>query len=190
MRESTADQILASAKQMVQTRGYNAFSYADISERVGIRKASIHYHFPTKAKLCQSLAQHYRQECLRELEQIAETVADPVEQLQRLAQRYRDPLSDDSLCLSAMLAADIVTLPKEVQEEVGTFFSEVEGWVAGVIKQGVEAGKLKSSADSLEVEARALMSGLQGTQLAARAAGWDTEQFDAVASRIIDALRA
>lgn len=190
MRESTADQILASAKQMVQTRGYNAFSYADISERVGIRKASIHYHFPTKAKLCQSLAQHYRQEFTRSLAQIEETVSDPIEQLQRFAQLYREDLNDDRLCLCGMLAADILTLPQEVQDEVGTFFSEVEAWVAGAIQRGGEAGKLKAPKDAIEAEARSLVSGLQGTQLAARAAGWGAEEFDAVTNRLIDALRA
>lgn len=190
MRESTADQILESAKQMVQTRGYNAFSYADISERVGIRKASIHYHFPTKAKLCQSLAQHYRQEVARELEQLTETVADPIEQLQKFASIYRECLSDDRLCLGGMLAADILTLPQEVQEEVGAYFGEIEAWVAKAIERGCEAGKLQSPASTLEIEARALISGLQGAQLAARAAGWDGDRFDAVANRLIDGLRA
>lgn len=190
MRESTSDQILAAARQMVQTRGYNAFSYADISERVGIRKASIHYHFPTKANLCQSLAQSYRQEFVQNLQQISESVADPVEQLQGLARMYRDGLSEDRLCLCGMLAADILTLPPEVREEVGTFFNEVETWIAGTLESGAKAGKLKSPGKKAAVEARSLLSGLQGTQLAARAAGWEPEQFDAVADCLIDTVRA
>ncbi len=190
MRESTSDQILAAARQMVQTRGYNAFSYADISERVGIRKASIHYHFPTKAKLCQALAQRYRQEFMESLEQLSETVADPGERLLGFAKIYRDNLSDDRLCLCGMLAADILTLPQEVRNEIGAFFTEAEAWIAETLEAGAATGELKSPGKSAAVEARLFLAGIQGTQLAARAAGWDAEQFDAVARCSVDALRA
>ena len=44
-----------SAQHLVQTRGYHAFSYADIAEEVGSRKASIHYYFPSKTDLGKAL---------------------------------------------------------------------------------------------------------------------------------------
>jgi TetR/AcrR family transcriptional repressor of nem operon len=43
------------AEQLVQTRGFNGFSYADIAAEIGISKASLHYHFPTKAMLGERL---------------------------------------------------------------------------------------------------------------------------------------
>jgi len=60
-RVDTAKQILDVAQEMVQTRGYNAFSYADISAQVGIRKASIHYHFPNKSDLGKEVVARYRE---------------------------------------------------------------------------------------------------------------------------------
>ena len=50
-RSTTAEDILDRAEALIQTRGYSAFSYQDISDTLGIRKASIHYHFPSKTDL-------------------------------------------------------------------------------------------------------------------------------------------
>jgi TetR/AcrR family transcriptional repressor of nem operon len=56
----TIDQLLDAAQELAQTRGYNAFSYRDLAERVGIRSASIHHHFPSKADLGRALVARYR----------------------------------------------------------------------------------------------------------------------------------
>ena len=48
--DATRSRILDVAEQLVQTRGFNGFSYADISAELGITKASLHYHFATKAE--------------------------------------------------------------------------------------------------------------------------------------------
>ena len=45
----TADRILDIAERLVQTRGFNRFSYADIAAELGITTASVHYHFPARA---------------------------------------------------------------------------------------------------------------------------------------------
>src|ERR1700760_1947386 len=51
MQGETAERILDAANSLLISRGYSAFSYADVAEAVKIRKASIHHHFPTKAGL-------------------------------------------------------------------------------------------------------------------------------------------
>ena len=55
------DELLRHAENLVRRRGYSGFSYADVSERVGIRKASIHYHFPTKEIMVSTVLDSYRQ---------------------------------------------------------------------------------------------------------------------------------
>lgn len=47
----TRDKILDVADDLVQRVGLNAMSYTHISDAVGIRKASIHHHFPRKEDL-------------------------------------------------------------------------------------------------------------------------------------------
>ena len=58
-RSDTGEQILDRAEALIQTRGYSAFSYQDISEALGIRKASIHYHFPSKTDLGIAVVDRY-----------------------------------------------------------------------------------------------------------------------------------
>src|SRR5580693_4503080 len=70
------------ALEMIQTRGYNAFSYQDLAERLNIRKASIHYHFPTKEDLGVGLIQD-RLERIRDWQDsIREKNLPPVERMQ------------------------------------------------------------------------------------------------------------
>src|ERR1700733_8531548 len=57
---AAATAILNVAERLAQTRGYNGFSYADISAQLGVTKASLHYHFPTKAELGRALIERYR----------------------------------------------------------------------------------------------------------------------------------
>ncbi len=56
------EQILEVATELVQTRSYSAFSYQDLSDRLGITKASIHYHFRTKEDLGTAVAEKYNTE--------------------------------------------------------------------------------------------------------------------------------
>ena len=55
----TAARILDVAERLVQVRGFNGFSYADISAEVGITKAALHYHFAGKADLGLALITGY-----------------------------------------------------------------------------------------------------------------------------------
>ena len=43
----------------MQTCGFNGFSYADIAAELGITKASLHYHFQSKAELGDALIARY-----------------------------------------------------------------------------------------------------------------------------------
>ena len=59
-RRQTSDRVLHIAAALVQTRSFNAFSYADIARTVGIRKASLHQHCAPKAALGVALVARYR----------------------------------------------------------------------------------------------------------------------------------
>jgi TetR/AcrR family transcriptional repressor of nem operon len=72
----TSIRILDVAERLVQTRGFNAFSYADIARALHITTASLHYHFPTKAKLGERLIERYRASFLAALDHIDESCRD------------------------------------------------------------------------------------------------------------------
>lgn len=189
MRTSTSEQILETAMQMAQTRGYNAFSYADISEVVGIRKASIHYHFPTKSSLGQALVRRFREDLVQKLQQIKEESSDPAIQLMGLARIFDDNLKDNSLSLSGILGANILTLPAPVREEVKIFFEEMETQVADILQAGCDGGAF-AIGSPVRIEAQSLIANLHGAQIAARAAGWQSGQILEIMERFLASLRA
>ena len=167
MKKNTAQDILDVARDIVRNRGYSAFSYADISERVGIRKASIHYHFPSKEELAKALVEQYRETMARACDRIAQSGASPDRQLMQFANLYRDGLKQDQICLCAMLAADFAVLPQSIHNEVQAFFQQTEAWLASLLQAGNDAGIWNYDL-SAEQEAKGLIAMLQGAQLLAR----------------------
>ena len=63
-------QILNVAETLIQTKGYNAFSYKDISELVGVKTSSIHYYFPAKEDLGKEVVKQHIDLLVNELEEL------------------------------------------------------------------------------------------------------------------------
>src|SRR5271168_5491364 len=78
-----ATAILDVAERLAQTRGYNGFSYADIAAELGVTKASLHYHFPSKAELGRALIVRYHGLFGAALDSIDGQTKSPHEKLKR-----------------------------------------------------------------------------------------------------------
>ena len=130
----TARRILDVAERLVQTQGFNGFSYADISAEMGITKASLHYHFATKAALGSALITRYGAEFGRALDEIDRSASDAREKLRRYAGLYAEVLRQHRMCLCGMLAADYTTLPAAMRAGVKEFFDLNESWLARVFE--------------------------------------------------------
>jgi TetR/AcrR family transcriptional repressor of nem operon len=166
----TAERILDLAQRLVQTRGYNAFSYADIASELGVKNAAIHYHFATKDLLGKELIARYRAAFLLRLQDIDRAV-DAGRKLRDYAQIYIDVLKqDDRLCLCGMLAADLATLPRPMRDEVRRFFADNERWLASVLSAGKAAGQLRF-AGSADAMASLVLDALEGGMLVSRCQG-------------------
>ena len=186
MRADTSQRILDTAERLVQTRGFNGFSYADIATTLGVTKASLHYHFPAKAELGHRLIERYERKFLAALEGIDQTSTTARDKLKRYAQIYADVLRKNRMCLCGMLAAEYATLPKPMREEMKHFFDENERWLTTVLKQGQKARELKFSGPAHEV-ARALVGSLEGAMMLARSFG-EVSRFETAASRSLAEL--
>jgi TetR/AcrR family transcriptional regulator, transcriptional repressor for nem operon len=187
-KEDTAQRILDVAQQLLQLRGYNAFSYADIAEIVGIRKASIHYHFPGKQDLATALVVRYRSTFSQLRSQIDQQTNHAITKLESFANLYLQGLQDGRVCVCGMLAEDFTTVPPVVRDEVKAFFSDNEAWLTQVLFQGIETGVIDCQGN-LEVEAQLLLTSLQGAQLIARSYN-DPARFEAIVQRLIRGLVA
>lgn len=166
-KTDTVTQILDIALRLVQERGYNAFSYGHIAEEIGIRRAAIHYHFPSKDDLGRELVIYYRKHCTQMFEQIDRETSDPLEKLKKFIGLDAHLLDLGRVCLGGVLAAEIATLPAAVVAEVNTFFAETEKWIAQNLTAGHEAGQFRTFEQPLAA-ARSFLAGVQGALLLAR----------------------
>jgi TetR/AcrR family transcriptional regulator, transcriptional repressor for nem operon len=184
---ATAGRILDIAERLVQTRGYNGFSYTDISAELRIRNASIHYHFPSKTDLGKRLVARYREKFMKALAELEARTPDARRRLRTYVGFWSQVLRDrDRMCLCGMMAADIATLPKAVRAEIKQFFDENEAWLVRSLNVGRKAKTLRL-AGSPEVEARLLTMGLDGAMLVARSYG-EPRRFDEIATRLLQGL--
>jgi TetR/AcrR family transcriptional repressor of nem operon len=182
----TAERILDVAEALVQSRGFNGFSYADVAESLGISKAALHYHYPGKAELGEALIERYARRFGDALAAVDRDEPDATAKLRAYARLYADVFQDDRMCLCGMLAADYATLPDPMRERVVRFFDDNERWLARVLDAGRRHGTLRFHGSARSV-ARTLVGGLEGAMLVARPYG-DIKRFRSAAALLIDGL--
>ncbi len=180
---AAARAVLDVAERLAQTRGYNGFSYANIAAQLGVTKASLHYHFPSKAELGRALIDRYRADFSAALKAIAQNESDPRAKLHRYAALYESVLRNERMCLCGMLAAEYATLPSPMQKGLTTFFDENERWLKAVLEDGLRSGVFRFG-DSTSKRARVLLGALEGAMLVARSYG-DPRRFHATAGQVL-----
>lgn len=184
----TAERILDIAERLVQTRGFNGFSYADIAEALQVTKASLHYHFPAKADLGRRLIERYEENFRAALARIDAESRDAREKLRRYAAIYGDVLGDQRMCLCGMLAAESATLPQAMRDELRHYFDENERWLVEVLKQGKREGVLRFTGSAAQA-AQTLIGALEGAMMIARSYG-EPARFKSVSQRLLADLGA
>jgi TetR/AcrR family transcriptional regulator, transcriptional repressor for nem operon len=182
----TSARILDVAEQLVQVRGFNAFSYADIAAQLKITKAALHYHFAGKAELGEALIARYAQRFGLALAAIDADGGLAPAKLSCYADLYLKVLRRQRMCLCGVLAAEYQTLPNAMRDAVIGFFDDNETWVQAVLEQGRDEGTLKFAGSARDT-ARMIVGGLEGAMLVARPYG-DTERFQAAAENLLSSL--
>jgi TetR/AcrR family transcriptional repressor of nem operon len=182
----TATRILDVAEGLAQTRGFNGFSYADIAADIGITKASLHYHFPSKAELGRALVRRYSERFMEALTSIEGSDLTVAEKLRHYVDLYEAVLVRNRMCLCGMLAAEYATLPEQVQLEVRSFFDRNEEWLTRVVEAGAREGAVRCPGTPGEL-ARLLTGSLEGAMLLAYSYG-APERFVESAGRLLGQL--
>ncbi len=182
----TRSRILDAGEKLVQLRGFNGFSYADIAAEVSLTKASLHYHFPSKTDLGEALLERYRTRFAESLERIDEEVSAAPAKLVGYADLYGRVLREDRMCLCGMLAAEYETLPGRMRDAVLAFLADNATWLAAVLERGREDRSLRFEGPAIAI-AESILSGLQGAMLLARPLG-DAARFEAVAAQLLAGL--
>jgi len=167
----TADRLMDLAEERMREAGYNGFSFRELAAKIGIRSASVHHHFPTKADMAAAVARRYLERFL------ANVAPQPGESGEDVIAVYRSAFrrsieQDGGMCLSGILGAESGGLPIEVAEEIENFF-----------RKAVEdlAQRLGGSED----RAFAVLATLEGALIIARAYG-EISAFDHAAASLTD----
>lgn len=182
----TAERILDVAEELVQVRGFNAFSYADVAASLGMTKAGLHYHYPGKAELGDALIRRYAERFSESLTEIDGRGGSAAARLDAYVGLYADVLERRRMCLCGMLAAEYETLSDGLRQAILSFFDENEAWLARLLGQGRRDGSLHFEGPP-RVVGRMIVSGLEGAMLVARPYG-DPGRFRKSAKALLATL--
>lgn len=167
-KRNTREDILNCAEKLLQERGYHGWSYQDIACKVGIRKASIHYHFPFKENLGCALVVAYQTKLHNALSDIEAVEANPQRRLQEMISLIAQVVEEPNLyCLCGMLASDFTTLDPKMQEEVRKAFKLMQNWICKILLQGESEGYWQCPS-GCQRTAQTLLACLEGMLLLCR----------------------
>ncbi len=187
-QKSTDQRILDVTQHLMQSLGYHGLSYAAVAEAVGLRKASIFHHFPTKEDLARAVVARYRSTVRDGIAAVDQATDDPWEKLGGYVGLYRGVLERrEQMCLCGLLAAEATTLPEAVQAEMRAYFTEHEAWLSGVLAAG-DAAALLSVEGPVTVAAQLVLAGVEGAMLVARAHD-DDARFTTITTHLLAGLR-
>ncbi len=165
------DQILEVATELVQTRGYSAFSYQDLSNRLGITKASIHDHFPSKGELGRAVAEKYNADVRAALAVAKRKSDDPRVQLEGFVQFVLGIIkTHDRICAAGSVQSEINVVPEAMGKSMCSLVQYMIGWISEVIKNGRDLGVMDFPGKP-DNQAAMIFSAAQGAMQYGRASG-------------------
>ncbi|MEL6831017.1 MAG: TetR/AcrR family transcriptional regulator [Pseudomonadota bacterium] len=182
-------EILDSAEKLARRHGYDGFSYADLERVVGIRKASIHHHFPSKAELAEALVRRYTDRMRAELSRISVSHSSAARRLRDYLAVYQKALKGgEALCLCVVFSAGSQSLSDPVVELLKQYHDDSIDWLSGLFAQAA-ADQTIANVGEPKREAIACLALVEGAQLLSRASRSEIpfeEATQQMMARIID----
>ncbi len=162
--------LLKEAENKVREGGYNNFSFRELATKIGIKSASVHYHFPTKEDLGAELARYYTDNFMNALGDPYSLVENKKHPIDIYVDQFRHAiLVDKRMCLCGVFASETDCLPDKIKQETTEFFNRNIQWLTNAY---VASG----NCTTLEAEKKAIqtLALLEGAMLIVKA----SEKFD------------
>ena len=176
------EEILEVATELLQTRSFSSFSYADLSARLGISKASIHHHFPTKEAMACALVERFRESYRRLLVDLDRQHEDPWQRLEMfLGGMCALADSGSKICPMGCLRVEHNVIGDSIRDELHRHHEFGHRWLVGLLEEGRTKGQM-TFPGTPESQAKLINAAVQGALQNARAEGPD--QFYAVAGQL------
>lgn len=128
---SRKEEILDIAQHLTQTKGFNGFSYNDISNEIGIKTSSIHYYFKSKDDLAIALIERYHHHFDLQLNEIDAKTISPRQKLIAFSKIFKSlAKAKDKFCLCGMMAAEHQSISAEAQTKLRFYFKSSVDWIS------------------------------------------------------------
>jgi len=177
---SKRDEILDVSEALIRTSGFNGFSTRDVADAVGIKAASVHYHFPTKVDIGVAVTERYTNRFLETLGDPARFSRDRRQAVRHYVETFRKALvRDRKLCLCAVLGAETGGLPEEVGAHARVFFERNIEW----LRKALRASSRMSTATT-KAHAAHVLAALEGAMILSTSLG-DVGIFDSVGRNLV-----
>jgi AcrR family transcriptional regulator len=174
--------ILNMAEDLLQVKGFNGFSYANIASELGVRNAAIHYHFPTKEELGRAVIKRYRDRFQLWINNPRVKDLPPEKKMDWFFGIYTDGRVDEGkVCLVGSMEVEFNTIPEGLQAEVEALHRELLAWLQATLEEGRQTGIFHFNGEPAN-KAALILSSLQGGLQMARALG--TQKFSAVVEQL------
>jgi TetR/AcrR family transcriptional repressor of nem operon len=185
----TATRLISEASRLIVNAGYNGFSYADLAERLGIRKASIHHHFPSKVDLGVAVVEQQRATIRAQIEVLEGATPDAMGQLLAYVDYWKRCIEDQSapFCLAGVLAVELPGLPPEVGAAVQGHFNDLGTWLERLMALGVEQGTIKLELEP-GISSQFFQTTVYGAMVMARAYD-DPSKFNSIIDAFLARMR-
>jgi TetR/AcrR family transcriptional repressor of nem operon len=169
----TREQIMDRAGQLLMSRGFNGFSYRDISSHLGVKNAAVHYHFPAKADLAMALVDEFSTMLRKGTGEFMAYGGSALVQLDGLfAFTSKQCHAGRCICPFGAFSIDYSDLPDDLREATQGFMEETIKWLTRVMEVGKREGEFTFAGDA-RAKALTILSSLQGARQMARIHGID-----------------
>lgn len=142
---STYNKILQLTDTLIQQCGFLGFSYADLEKGIGIRKASIHHHFPGKNDLGLAYCEYKIRE-FNQLDTALRNIAPGVQRLKAYFNAFSGCAERKEMCGVYAMLSDSNQFSPELQKAVNLLVQTEMVILKDILVSGLESRELKSIA--------------------------------------------
>jgi len=166
------EEIIDLASELVKSRGFDSFSYSDLSKKLGIAKASVHHHFPTKEDLGMAILENFCEKLTALYDELNESDLAPWAKLDKYMARFAEYLENGAICPLSSLQAEANVISDKMRDSLREIEAYEIYFVSGILEEGREKNEMKFDGSPSEA-AGFLVSALKGAVQQARLHGTD-----------------
>jgi TetR/AcrR family transcriptional regulator, transcriptional repressor for nem operon len=182
----TREKILELGEELILKRGYNAFSYQDISSELGIKNAAVHYYFPSKENLGTSIIKNNILRFEEMLDNLKTRKFDEYAQLEAFFKFYLKSNREDKICILGSLGSEFESLSESTKKELQKMSQMIIDWLTVILEKGRSKSLFKFNGEAKSRALLILTCMIAGLQLA-RVMG--KSDFKAIHLQLLDDLK-